>query len=364
MNLKLKLGNCCTHAAPAFGFAVLIFFTEARAQDNTNSPIPMAARSSYQLAGTNGLRPERLGLLQMAGDLIGAPVRNRQGLFLGTIKDFVLDFSDGQIYCALLVPAYLYGPTDYFVAVPPAAFIDVEPAQATAAISATNLTESPKFVTGPWDQAAVFRSMVTSFVYFEQTVFWDTNASSVPPVKRFTSLLDREVNNRKSVNVAKVSDMVIDLPAGRVLFAALSFYGSAENLHLAPTPALTPARNGRIFVLDADDSRTPAFVYRNPFLRADLADPMWVASAYSAYGRGLRMDLSAMGNTDAAEAVASALRSGPETGPAAKEVKVTASSGKITLSGYAPSEALKTKFATVAEGVAGKGNVVNRIDVP
>jgi osmotically-inducible protein OsmY len=91
---------------------------------------------------------------------------------------------------------------------------------------------------------------------------------------------------------------------------------------------------------------------------------MWVASAYSAYGRGLRMDLSAMGNTDAAEAVASALRSGPETGPAAKEVKVTASSGKITLSGHAPSEALKTKFATVAEGVAGKGNVVNRIDVP
>src|SRR6185503_5580626 len=73
-------------------------------------------------AGAGGYPENRLGLLRPSSKLMNTPVWDREQHQLGRIKDLVVDLSSGRVLCALVAPANLFGPTNYFVAVPAKCF--------------------------------------------------------------------------------------------------------------------------------------------------------------------------------------------------------------------------------------------------
>ncbi len=369
------------------------FGAEPSAQPQTTvAPAQNAgATDTVQRNLTAGYAPQRLSLMTKASDLIGTGVWDRAGHKLGKIEDFVVDWNSGRIYCALVWPQNLYGSSNYFVAVPAKCFLGADGDRAVVDTNLATMIGSPRFVHSGWDAAGVSKSLADAYRRFGQPVFWDEKAG-LPGVGKYGSLLGAEVNNRANVNIGDLADLVIDLPAERIVFAVISFYGEDENLHAVPFSAVGVARDQQNLVLDVDDSKVGALVSPDDFLETELADPSWVAGSYRAYGQPPGFDAKAGEKLNAAQADALANVENPplvaaqpqlagndpelrravmvaiiqadvDNAAVARQITISADNGRVTLAGRVDSEAKRSGLGKIAERVAGIGNVRDELEV-
>ena len=342
--------------------------------------------------------------MQKAGSIIGTPVTDRDGNKLGRIGDFIVDYHTGRVFCALVVPANFYGSTNYFVAVPAKCFVFADETRAVADINKPRLLDAPPFFTSTWNTAVVFRSVDEACKYFDQPAAAARTGPTLVGV--CGRLLGMEVNNRDGANIGRLSDLMIDLPGERMLFALVSFYGADQNRHAVPPTALGLSSDKRSLVLNVDDSQTASLVYPNAFLGTEMTDPAWVAAAYQAYGKELVFEPGTFAvsqpETPKAHIVVAPQPAPPIVPPSTKTVappvittpkphrtdselshavmiaivqgdlddtsatqgvKINSVDGKVTLTGQVPSQKIKDNFGSIAEGVAGEGNVVNELEV-
>jgi sporulation protein YlmC with PRC-barrel domain len=334
-----------------------------------------------------GYPPQRLSLLTKASDLIGTVVWDRAGHKLGKIEDFVVDWNSGRIFCALVWPAHLYGPTNYFIAVPANCFLAAEKERAVVDTNLTTLIGFPRFVYSGWETAGVSKSLAEAYRHFGQAVFWDEKAG-LSGVGEFGSLQGAEVNNRANVNIGDLADLVIDLPAGRVMFALISFYGADDNQHVVPLAALGVAHDHQNLVLDVDESKVGALINPDAFLGAEWADPAWVAGEYQAYGlppgfdpqAGEKManaldtlenpplvatqpDLAEVDSRMRLAVITAIVQADVANAVLVQGLNISADNGVVTLSGRVDGETKKMALQKIAESVAGIGKVKNELEV-
>jgi sporulation protein YlmC with PRC-barrel domain len=346
-----------------------------------------AAPESAQSDLTAGYPPQRLSLLTKASDLIGTGVWDRNGHKLGKIGDFVVDWNSGRIYCALVWPQNLYGSSNYFIAVPAKCFLAADETRAVVDTNLTTLINMPRFIYSGWDTAGVSQSLAEAYRQFGQPVFWNEK-SGVAGVGKFGSLQGAEVNNRANVNIGNLADLVIDLPAERIMFALVSFYGADENLHAVPFAAVGVAQDHQNLVLDVDDSMVGALVNPDIFLDTELTDPFWVAGNNRAFGQppGFAVEagekqavaLETLENpplianhpewmeidSRLRRAVITAIvQADVDNSALVQKITISADSGIVTLAGQVDGEAKKSALRKIAEGVAGVGNVKNELEV-
>jgi sporulation protein YlmC with PRC-barrel domain len=97
---------------------------------------------------------------------------------------------------------------------------------------------------------------------------------------------DRVVNNRGE-DLGKIEDLMIDLEAGRVAYAVLSFggfLGVGDKLFAIPWGALRVDEAEKQFILNVDKEllkQAPGFDKNN---WPDMTDPAWGAQLYGYYG--------------------------------------------------------------------------------
>jgi sporulation protein YlmC with PRC-barrel domain len=343
-----------------------------------------------------GYPEQRLALLVRTSDIIGTMVWDHEGRRLGRIQDFLVDPASWRIVCALIRPVNLYGPKDYFVAVPARSFVSADAERAVVDATVTNFIGLPRFpMDANRDAAAMSQSLKQMFDQFGQKVYWDEK-KGLAQIVRCGTWLGMEVNDQSGVNVGSLADFVLDLPAERVVFAAVDFFGWDSNIHILPPGALSAAPNSGSLRLEMDNARVAGFANSDAFLWTKTSDPAWVGSVYRAYGE--QFPLAPAPSLDAAIArvrapadphplppptprLSPAMPSG-EASPevnlaravmiaiihadaanAALEIKASAKDDKVTLTGQVKSEEQKSALGRIAERVAGTGRVVNQLEV-
>jgi hypothetical protein len=102
------------------------------------------------------------------------------------------------------------------------------------------------------------------------------------------SLASDAVRNKTGEKVGSITDIMIDLPSGRVAYAVLSFggfLGFGEKLFAIPWEALTLDEDNKWFILDVDKGtleNAPGFDKDN---WPDMADASWSTDIHNYYGQ-------------------------------------------------------------------------------
>lgn len=115
-----------------------------------------------------------------------------------------------------------------------------------------------------------------------------SNTSGPGPEVMAASTLqgDTVVNHRKE-KLGTLTDIMIDVPTGRVAYAVLSFggvLGVGDKLFAVPWAALTLDADNKCFVLEVDKERlkmAPGFDKRH---WPSMADPQWASDIHAFYG--------------------------------------------------------------------------------
>jgi sporulation protein YlmC with PRC-barrel domain len=113
------------------------------------------------------------------------------------------------------------------------------------------------------------------------------------PEKRFrrvmsaSSLAGDRVKNKAGEDLGKVTEIMLDVPTGRVAYGVLSFGGAlgmGNKLFAVPWSALTLDEDNKEFILDVNKStleNAPGFDKDN---WPDMADPSWSRQIHDYYG--------------------------------------------------------------------------------
>ena len=211
---------------------------------------------------------------------------------------------------------------------------------------------------------------------------------------RCSTWLGDEVDDQSGVNVGGLTDFMIDLPAERVVFAAVTFFGWDANTHVLPPGALSAGPDGNRLRLAMDGPKLAAVVDSDEFVWTETADPAWVAEVYRAYGKQIVLEAppsldaavarvrapiepppappetAAMmpeaiaPDTNLARAVMTAIiQADPANVALAQGIKVTVAGDRVVLTGPVGSTQQKSSLGWIAEGVAGVGKVSNELEV-
>ena len=119
------------------------------------------------------------------------------------------------------------------------------------------------------------------------------NITKTDPNKKYRRVLSAstlagdQVQNSAGEDLGKVDEIMIDIPAGKVAYAVLSFggfLGMGDKLFAVPWSALRLDEDKKHFVLDIDKKKlenAPGFDKDN---WPDMADTSWGTRIFSYYG--------------------------------------------------------------------------------
>lgn len=110
---------------------------------------------------------------------------------------------------------------------------------------------------------------------------------SPPKIESVRRLINKRVVNPVGEELGIIEELVIDLEAGRIAYAVLSFsnfLGLSSKLFAIPWPALRFSTHDKTFILNVEKEvlkQAPGFDKNN---WPDMADPRWNADIHGYYG--------------------------------------------------------------------------------
>lgn len=189
-----------------------------------------------------------------ASDLIGRPVRNARGDYLGDIGDLVLDMSTGDVRYAVISTARAPNSGGRLYAVPMRSFVSRVNDDMTLAVTPAELT---RYRSWPRDRWPGMHDMA----------FWSDidrvyGYSTVHPgsyYDRWSQLAGKDVRDARGYHVGWLRDLVVNVNAQKVHYAVVSFepgVAAADRLYAVPLYAFMPPRDSaNRLVLDMDSSQ-------------------------------------------------------------------------------------------------------------
>ncbi len=111
--------------------------------------------------------------------------------------------------------------------------------------------------------------------------------ASAPRLMRADTLIGENVYNLEGIELGDIKDIMLDVNAGSIAYAVLSFggfLGIADKLFAVPWKALKPDDVYKRFILDVDKERLESAPGFDKDHWPDMADPMWQNKVHSYYG--------------------------------------------------------------------------------
>jgi len=108
-----------------------------------------------------------------------------------------------------------------------------------------------------------------------------------PRLMRADTLIGENVYNLEGIELGEIKDLMLDVNAGSIAYAVLSFggfLGIADKLFAVPWKALEPDDVHKRFILDVDKERLESAPGFDKDKWPDMADPMWKNKIHSYYG--------------------------------------------------------------------------------
>src|SRR5262245_2020060 len=271
MNPKSKWTLCRTIAA--IGLIALASAIAVAGSTNTNS----AATSSSE-------RPPPRA--DKASQLLGREVRGSNDREIGRIDDLVLDLDCGRVlYVVVRVGGGFLGMGERRVAVPAGAFRQ-QAGPWRSKVDKPQLAGAPRLTREQETQLENPSFVSNTFQYFKQTAWWGGPDVQFNNVHKLTELLGMEVKGLDNEKVGNVSDLAIDLSAGRIISAIVSQTQAVQRGSTAlPPNALTPSADRQSLTTSIDAGKLASAPHFERDHWPDMTDPAWAARLYQNYGK-------------------------------------------------------------------------------
>ena len=300
--------------------SVLAFSALAQDQPNATRDGPDYTRDRMPHAQ----RPDSLNDAAKASDLIGMTVKNYQNEKLGKVEDLAVDVESGRVVQVILSTGGFIGIGDTLTAVPPGALHhDVANKVLHLDADLAKLKAAPKFEMSKWGEccdsehlSGVYRhyGQEPAFTFIQSgdaVLDASPNTLSSPkaaeildkdrisskrqcmiPVSRLSQLqkasklMGTPVNNLQDEKLGKVENLLVDLPAGRLVTVIVSsggFLGMGDELSAVPPTALRFTANRDTLQLDASKEMLASAPHFKANQWPDFAQPTYSSGVYRAY---------------------------------------------------------------------------------
>jgi sporulation protein YlmC with PRC-barrel domain len=428
-SMKLKLQTLVSVSAAS----VLALSALAQQEPNPTSDGPDITRDRMP----REQRWDRLNDAAKASDLIGMAVKNNQSEKLGKVEDLAVDVESGRVVQVILSTGGFLGMGEALTAVPPGALHhDVANKVLHLDADIAKLKAAPRFEMSKWAEystsdrlSGVYRhyGQEPAFTFIQdgeqvqggQTITpgspsavgvrktdgtWtrdrssNGSASMIPAwrlgqTQKASKLIGTAAHNLQNEKLGKVEDILVDLPAGRIVAVVLSsggFLGMGDELSAVPPTALRFNENRDTLQLDASKEMLASAPHFTANQWPDFTQPAYASGVYRAYKvnpyfaseadtqpdntalnvrdrKGSTLTPLDQGNSEADTDMTAQIRKGILAGKDmsvnARNVKIITNKGHVTLRGPVRSEEEKRVIGEIANRIARSENVDNQLEV-
>lgn len=278
--------------ASASAASLMVFM--ALAQETSNPKT--GGTEINQERSTRAMRAVHLGRAEKASDLIGLEVKNYEGEKLGTVDDFAVDLETGRIVQVVLSTGGFLGLAVMMVPVPPGALHhNVANKVIYLKSDKEKLKAAPRYGMSNWADLGQSNQVAEAYRYFGQEPYFAAvyqpalgpdPTARLGYVQRATKLMGASVKNVQNETLGKVEQLMVDLPAGRVVSVVVSsggFLGMTEELSAVPPAAFQFNSEHKYLQLDISKEALGNAPHFKPNQWPDFGQPRYAAGVYRAY---------------------------------------------------------------------------------
>jgi sporulation protein YlmC with PRC-barrel domain len=338
-----------------------------------------------------------------ASELIGMEVADPQGEKLARVEEIAVDVESGRILQVILASGGFLGVGASETAVPPMALaLDAEGRQLSLAAGKERLAGAPPFDTSKWSEAFTTVRLAAVYKHFGMESSLDFveagdqtgKPSTIPEsrldgVQRASRIAGMKVTNLQNETVGDVAEILLDLPAGRLMAIVVSsgeYLGIEGELSAVPATAFRISTDRKTLHLDTSKAALEAAPHfkadRWPdFTDADVARSIFASYSVEPYfrpgvGRNPRVivggspDAGGSSTPDASladmattSAIRKEIRSLENVSLNARNVGVVTIAGRTTLSGRVDTAEEKEIIGEIADRFNRKADVENLLVV-
>jgi len=246
----------------------------------------LALVASSALAQNN-----RLGHVEKANNIYGKEVLSSDNQKMGKLNNLIIDLESGRVLYATI------GASGGRLGVPPQVFAQT-PNQGDNYVHANQtkayLEGAPKF-TGNVDKPediglASYIAQVNK--YFNVPTWWQgsapVNEGLFHNVHKASEVIGMAVQNVNNQEIAKVNNVAVDLPAGRVVYIILtpeSNLNLGNNLLVLPPQAVTLSQDHKHLVTGVDQNQLASAPHFDKNNWPNLSDQNFAAQVYQYFGK-------------------------------------------------------------------------------
>jgi len=247
----------------------------------------------YNLTGRAEHSDKTLGAVERANKLIGKSVYSSDNQKLGRIDNLVLDLESGRVLYAVVATGPLgIGGHDYAIA--PGIFGDVRGDTVHVNIDKQKFNTAPEFTKDIDKPEQLNQAAFVNQVYqhFGQSAWWQGKAAAdtgtFHNVHKAKDVVGMKVKNVNNEDLGKVDNVMIDLPAGRVVFVILtpdSSLNLGNNYYALPPDALTLSSDQKNLVSDLNREKLASAPHFTKDQWSSISNPDFASKVYQYYGK-------------------------------------------------------------------------------
>ena len=229
-----------------------------------------------------------LGNVARAANLFGRQLESSDHQQIGKVDNLVVDLESEHILYVVV------SAQNGKVAVPPQILGAASGNKIPLKADKQKIESAPQF-TGQIDkpdQLGQASFVAKVYQHFGQNAWWQGSApvdqGSFHNVHKLTQLIGMKVENVNNQTIGKVSNVIVDMPTGRVIYALLepdSSLNLGDNLYALPSDALTLSSDRTHLASNIDQQKlasAPHFPKNN---WPNLADATFASQVYQYYGK-------------------------------------------------------------------------------
>lgn len=362
-----------------------------------------------------------------ASDVIGMTVKNYQDEKLGKVEELAVDVESGRVVLVILSTGGFLGMGDKLSAVPPGSLHhDVGQKVLHLDADKEKLKSAPKFELSNWAEYSDSNHLSEAYGHYGQApaltfiggnetdgtsntvtrqiangtpaAFTKQNrsmisSSGLSQIQKASKVIGSSVNNLQDEKLGKVDNLLVDLPAGRIVAVIVStggFLGLGDELSAVPPTALKFTADRDTLQLDASKealAKAPHFKgnewpdfsqpdYANGVYQAYQAEPYFRTNANTRADNTARNVRDRNSNTltpfdqsngqsdvDTSAQIRKEITADHNLSVNAHNIKIMTVNGRVTLRGAVNTAEEKGRIQEIADRVARPSNVDNQLEV-